>query len=120
MLADRPPFFILGLSSYFKNYCDKWPYSLTDNTPILNPPQFPNGIQLEGSNRCSIDPTTNVETCTGVPSFNTQIRRPDYGIGSILLGGKHVLTTTWYTWDISASRSRQIGQIGDRTASFNA
>jgi len=31
-----------------------------------------------------------------------------------------VLTTTWYAWDISASRSRQIGGVGDRTASFNA
>src|SRR5437879_789308 len=118
--SDGSTIYVRGLYSDFKNYGDKWAYSLTDNTPILNPPQFPNGIQLEGSNGCSIDPTTNVETCTGVPSFNTQIRRPDYGIGSILLGGKHVLTTTWYTWDISASRSRQIGQIGDRTASFNA
>src|SRR5438445_2927915 len=118
--SDGSTIYVRGLYSDFKNYGDKWAYSLTDNTPILNPPQFPNGIQLEGSNGCSIDPTTNVETCTGVPSFNTQIRQPDYGIGSILLGGKHVLTTTWYTWDISASRSRQIGQIGDRTASFNA
>ncbi len=36
------------------------------------------------------------------------------------MGGKHVLTTTWYAWDISAARSSQVGQIGDRTASFNA
>src|SRR5437667_4259917 len=110
-LAEGSNIYIHGLYSDFKNYGDRWVYSLTDNTPILNPPQFPNGIQLEGSNGCSIDPTTNVETCTCVPSFNTQIRRPDYGIESILPGGKHVLTATWYTWDISASRSRQIGQI---------
>src|SRR5437016_11153342 len=66
--SDGSTIYVRGLYSDFKNYGDKWAYSLTDNTPILNPPQFPNGIQLEGSNGCSIDPTTNVETCTGVPS----------------------------------------------------
>jgi len=90
--SDGSTIYIRGLYSDFKNYGDRWVYSINDNL-------YSNG---------------------GPPSFNDQIRRPDYGIGSIMLGGKHVLTTTWYTWDISASRSRQIGQIGDRTASFNA
>ena len=106
--------------SDFHNYGDRWVYSLTDNTPILNPPQYPNGITLQGSNGCSIDPNTGIESCTGGPSFNDQIRRPDYAIGSLLLGGKHVLSTTWYAWDVSASRSRQIGGVGDRTASFSS
>jgi TonB-dependent receptor len=111
--TDGSTIYIRGLYSDFKNYGDRWVYSLTDNTQ---------GIALLGSNGCATDPITGRTTapCTGVPSFNDQIRRPDYGIGSILLGGKHVLTATWYAWDISASRSRQIGQIGDRTASFNA
>ncbi len=119
-LGDGSDIYIRGLYSDFKNYGDRWVYSLTDNTPILNPPQYPNGIQLQGSNGCSIDSTTGAESCTGVPSFNAQIRRPDYGIGSVLLGGKHVLTSSWYAWDLSASRSRQIGQVGDRTALFTA
>src|SRR5881409_359968 len=111
--SDGSTIYIRGLYSDFKNYGDKWVYSFTDNTQ---------GITLLGSNGCTPDPTTGLTTapCTGVPSFNAQIRRPDYGIGSILLGGKHVLTTTWYTWDISASRSRQVGGVGDRTAFFNA
>src|SRR5262249_41702404 len=54
------------------------------------------------------------------PSFNTQLRRPDYAIGSVVLGGKHVLTTTWYAWDLSVARSRQLGQVGDKSASFDA
>src|SRR6266581_3228391 len=119
-LGDGSDIYIRGLYSDFKNYGDRWVYTLTDNTPILNPPQYPNGIQLQGSNGCSIDSTTGAESCTGVPSFNAQIRRPDYGIGSVLLGGKHVLTSSWYAWDLSASRSRQIGQVGDRTALFTA
>ena len=110
--SDGSTIYIRGLYSDFKNYGDRWVYSFTDNTQ---------GIQLEGSNGCQTDSSgVTIAPCTGVPSFNAQIRRPDYGLGSILLGGKHVLTTTWYTWDISASRSRQVGQIGDRTASFNA
>src|SRR5205814_4154377 len=132
--SDGSTIYVRGLYSDFHNYGDVWVYSLTDNTPIFNdlkPNQFPNGIQLQGSNGCSIDrnqtlpdgspnPDYGNESCTGVPSFRDQIRRPDYAVGSILLGGKHVLTTTWYTWDISASRSSQDHQIGDRTASFNA
>src|SRR6266850_4403899 len=118
--SDGSTVYIRGLYSDFHNDGDVWIYSLTDNTPILNPPQYPNGITLQGSNGCSIDSTTGIESCTGVPSFRDQIRRPDYAVGSILLGGKHVLATTWYTWDISASRSSQVHQIGDRTVSFNA
>ena len=90
--SDGSTLYIRGLYSDFHNYGDRWVYSINDNL-------YNNG---------------------GPPSFNDQIRRPDYGIGSLLLGGKHVLTTTWYAWDISASRSRQVGQVGDRTASFNA
>jgi len=111
--SDGSTLYIRGLYSDFHNYGDRWVYSLTDNTQ---------GIALQGSNGCATDPATGLTTapCSGVPSFNDQIRRPDYAVGSVLLGGKHVLTTTWYAWDISAARSSQVGQVGDRTASFNA
>ena len=132
--SDGSTIYVRGLYSDFKNNGDRWVYSLTDNTPIFNPlrpNQFPNGIRLQGSNGCSIDtvqtlpngspnPDYGNESCTGVPSFNSQIRRPDYAVGSILLGGKHVLTTTWFVWDTSVARSSQVGQVGDRTVSFNA
>jgi TonB-dependent receptor len=111
--SDGSTIYIRGLYSDFHNYGDRWVYSLTDNTT---------GIQLQGSNGCATDPTTGltVQPCTGTPSFNAQIRRPDYAIGSILLGGKHVLTTTWFTWEGSVARASQVGQVGDKTASFNA
>jgi TonB-dependent receptor len=110
-LGDGSNIYLHGLYSDFHNYGDRWVYSLTDNTT---------GILLDGANGCATDPTTGVTVapCTGTPSFNDQIRRPDYAIGSLLLGGKHVLTTTWYAWDISASRSSQVGQVGDRSANF--
>ncbi len=97
-LAEGSNIYARFLYSDFHNYGDRWVYSLNDNTP---------NITLLGSNG-------------GTPSFNDQIRRPDYAIGSLLVGGKHVLTATWYSWDVSASRSRQIGQVGDQNASFAA
>ena len=112
-LAEGSDIYVHGLYSDFHNYGDRWVYSFTDNTT---------GLLLGGSNGCATDPVTGLteQPCTGTPSFNNQIRRPDYAIGSILIGGKHVLSTTWYAWDATVSRSRQIGQVGDRTASFNS
>lgn len=74
------------LYSDFQNYGDRWVYSLTDNSGanVLQPPG------------------------TGTPSFNTSDRRPDIAIASLLVGGKHVFTSTWYSWDVAASRSRDI------------
>ena len=110
-LAEGSNIYLHGLYSDFKNFGDRWVYSLNDNTT---------GLQLLGSNGCSTDSTgTTVAPCTGVPSFNTQIRRPDYAIGSLILGGKHVFSSTWFAWDISAGRSRQIVN-GDPSASFDS
>jgi TonB-dependent receptor len=86
--------YLRGLYSDFKNYGDRWVYSLTDNTPVFNPnipSQFLNAPTLFGNNGCSFD-KTGFENCGSPATFNTQSRRPDYGIGSIVIGGKHVLT----------------------------
>ncbi|HEY6268831.1 MAG TPA: TonB-dependent receptor [Candidatus Acidoferrum sp.] len=107
--TDGSTIYIRGLYSDFHNYGDRWVYTLVDNTP---------GLTLGGSNGCS--GVTPGQPCTGLPSANVQQRRPDYAIGSVLLGGKHVLTTTWYTWDLSVSRSSQVGQVGNNNASFAA
>src|SRR5208337_530816 len=96
-LSEGSDIYVRALYSDFKNFGDRWVYTLNDNTP---------GISLLGSNG-------------GTPSFNTSIRRPDYAIGSVVVGGKHVLNTTWYTWDFSVSRSRQI-ENGDPEASFGS
>jgi TonB-dependent receptor len=96
--AEGSNIYLRWLYSDFKNYGDRTVYSLTDNTP---------GIQLLGSNGCDTDANgTTIAPCTGTPSFNTQIRRPDIAIGNLLLGGKHVLNSSWYSWNLSASRSK--------------
>jgi TonB-dependent receptor len=106
-LSEGSNIYIRGLYSDFKNYGDRWVYSLTDNTAIQSP-VTPNGIALLGSNGCGYDPTDdpNHVVCGGTPEFSVQTRRPDIAIGSVLIGGKHNLTSTWFSWDVSAGRSR--------------
>jgi TonB-dependent receptor len=91
-LGEGSNIYARGLYSDFQNYGDRWVYSLTDNTPNI-------GL-LHGNGGG-----------TGTPSFNTQDRRPDIAIGSLLVGGKHVFTSTWYSWDASISRSRDINAL---------
>jgi len=55
-----------------------------------------------------------------VPSFNSQIRRPDYAVGSILLGGKHVLTTTGLSGCFRGAFEPRSAKLVTRTVSFNA
>ena len=70
---------------------------MSDNTP---------GIQLLGSNGCDTnDAGLTVGPCGGTPSFNNSIRRPDITIGDLAVGGKHVLSRSWLSWDVAASRS---------------
>lgn len=97
-IADGSNIYARLLYSDFHNYGDRWVYTINDNTP---------GITLLNSNG-------------GVPSSNVQQRRPDYAIGSFLVGGKHVFATTWFAWDASVSRSSQSGQVGNNNANFAA
>ncbi len=99
-LGEGSDVYMRLLYSNFKNYGDRWVYSLTDNSGanVLQPPGTAG---------------------TNTPSFNTQDRRPDIGIGSMLIGGKHVLSTTWYAWDVSAGRS-YLDNILPGTASFGS
>ena len=112
-IRDGQNAYLRVLYSDFKNWGDRWAYSLTDNTP---------GIQLlnPGNVGCPTDDSgTTIAPCGGTPSFNTQRRSPDFGVGSVLLGGNHVFSNTWYTWEASVSQSTQTGSGGD-TASFGS
>ena len=95
-LAEGSNIYLRGFYSDFKNFGDRWVYTLNDNSAVTT---------LNGNG--------------GTPGFNTQIRLPDYGIGSLVLGGKHVQSTSWFAWDASVSRSRQLGE-NDPTASFRS
>jgi TonB-dependent receptor len=98
-LGEGSNVYLRGFYSDFKNFGDRWVYTLNDNTD-------PVAAGLLNSNG-------------GTPSFNTSIRLPDYAIASVVLGGKHVRSSTWYAWDVSVSRSRQLGE-NDPSATFRS
>lgn len=79
-LGNGSNIYLRGLYSLFHNFGDRWVYSLFDNTP-----------------------TTTLLGNGGIPSFNNSTRRPRYTIESLVLGGKHELTNTWFAWDVSGS-----------------
>src|SRR6516164_1785967 len=98
-LGQGSNIYLRGLYSNFHNYGDRWAYTLTDNTPGIQP-------LAPGNVGCATDSTgTTVPPCTAAPTFNAQLRNPDIGVGSLMLGGRHVQATTWFSWDLSASRS---------------
>jgi TonB-dependent receptor len=52
------------------------------------------------------------------PKFTTSSRVPDYGIASLGIGGKHVFSNSWMSWELSAARSRELGAAGNPGATF--
>jgi TonB-dependent receptor len=86
--------------SDFKDYGNKWVYSLNDD---VNPP--------------SMGPLSTAIT-PDVPKFSTSSRVPDYGAASVAIGGKHVFSSSWLSWDLSAARSRELGAAGNPGATF--
>jgi TonB-dependent receptor len=73
------------LYSDFKDFGDKWVYSLQNND---------------------------------VPAFSTSNRVPDFLVSSLAVGGKHALTKSIVTWELSVARSRQLNAAGDPGVDF--
>jgi TonB-dependent receptor len=73
------------LYSDFKNDGDRFAYQLQDNTPGLS--------LLAPQNQ------------GGLPSYDAELRSPDIQVGSVILGGNHVFSKTWYTWEANVGRS---------------
>ena len=73
-----------GLYSHFDNFGDRWVLTPTINSFTTSPTQG-------GTD--------------GNMSYGASIRRPVEVIGSLVAGGRHNFHTSWFTWEISASRS---------------
>src|SRR5208282_1328060 len=86
--------------SDFKDYGNKWVYTLNDD---VNPP--------------SMGPLSTAIT-PDVPKFSTSSRLPDYGAFSLAIGGKHVFSNSWLSWELSAARSRELAAAGNPGATF--
>jgi TonB-dependent receptor len=107
--SENSSIYIRAIYSSFHDFGDKWVYSLTDNTA---------GIQLNNSNGCGTANGVTVPPCSGAPAFSESNRVPVFNIGSLLVGGKRDFTSSWFSWDISVSRSQQLQSGGDEGADF--
>jgi TonB-dependent receptor len=93
--------FLHYFDSDFKDYGNKWAYTLNDDV-TQNP----------------LGPTAPPIIAPDSPKFSTSSRLPDYGIAVLGIGGKHVLHDSWMSWDASAARSRQLAAAGNPGATF--
>jgi TonB-dependent receptor len=100
-LSEGSSLYAHGLYSDFKDYGDKWVYTLTNT---VNPADTPTG-----------DPAT---FSGGLPQFSNSKRAPDYGLGSVAIGGKHQFTNSWLHWDASFARGRQEAAAGNPGTDF--
>lgn len=86
-LSEGSNIYLRGLYSDFKDYGNKWVQTITDG-PTIGPPQA-----------------------------SDDWRRPDFAIGSLVLGGKHMFQNSWLNWDASVARSRTLSE-SDGGANF--
>jgi TonB-dependent receptor len=102
-LSEGSLLFAKVFYSDFKDYGDKWVYT-------LNAGAFPP--------HC--DPTDPDNPCGDTPKYSTSKRAPDYGLGVLTIGGNHLLTNSWLKWDADISRARQLAAAGNPGAKFKA
>ena len=94
-ISDTSSVYLKGLYALFHNYGNEWDYNQTTT--------FTQQGQPDG---------------TGAVGFNASIRRPVQDLGSLQLGGRHILSQTLFSWDAESS----IGRTRDKgysNASFN-
>jgi len=84
-LGEGAGLFLRYFYSDFKDYGDKWVYTLNDD------------VSANSQGQPVITPDS--------PKFTTSSRLPDYGIGSLAIGGKHVFSNSWLSWELSAALS---------------
>jgi TonB-dependent receptor len=85
-LHEGSGIYLRGLYSTFRNWGQKWVYTLNDGPNLGNP--------------------------DGLPQASQDWRRPDFAIGSLVAGGKHVFQSSWLSWDASVARSRSLNGDG--------
>ena len=54
------------------------------------------------------------------PKFKYSIRRPDFAIGSLSIGGNHTFGNKWFTWGSAVSRGRELDAGGNPGGAFDA
>ena len=81
--SDTSSIYLKGLYALFHNYGNRWDYNLTTGLTAAGQPDG-----------------------TGSSRFGAEIRRPVQDLGSIQLGGHHVITRSLFNWDLESSVGR--------------
>lgn len=81
--SDTSNIYLKGLYSLFHNYGNRWDYNVATT--------FTTSGQPDG---------------TGNTSFGAEIRRPIQDLGSLQLGGRHVISRSLLSWDAESSIGR--------------
>jgi len=102
-LSEGSLLFVKTFYSDFKDYGDKWVYSLND--------------QVSPASTSTGDPAT---FSGDTPKYSTSKRAPDYGLGLITVGGNHLFSNSWFNWEMAVSRARQLAAAGNPGAKFKA
>ena len=98
-LDDNTSFYANGIYSDLKDWGDKWYYK----------------------------PVSQVLSATGVysskaakaPAFYTSSKRPNASVGTLILGGRHLGSKSWFTAVASASYSYEVDSAGNPKADFS-
>jgi TonB-dependent receptor len=98
-----------ALYSNFEDYGNKWVFTVNDNSGIAQCP--PSGLP---STECLGEPNSVPTT----PVFKSTSRRPELGIGSLVLGGRHFFSSRWVVWEASVARSREFASAGNPGPDF--
>jgi len=82
-LTETSSIYLKGLYSLFHNYGNRWDYNLSTGFTAAGQPDGSGSVQ-----------------------FGAEIRRPVQDIGSLQLGGRHVITRSLLSWDVESSIGR--------------
>ncbi len=97
-LREDSSVYIRGLYSNFEDYGNKYVFTVNDNS--ANPGlAAPNSVPAD-------------------PLYSSTSRRPEYAIGSLAVGGRHVFSSRWVTWEASVARSREFASAGNPGPDF--
>jgi TonB-dependent receptor len=114
-LTEGSNIYVKGLYSDFHDFGETWVYTPNYGNTIksVNGPQitFNNGLDCQAINQVAdTDPTQPQNPCQpGFMQYRHYVRRPDQQIFSILTGGRHDLSSTLITYEVSGSRAHNIG-----------
>ena len=84
-LKENSSIYVHYLYSNFKDYGNKWVYTLNDGD---------------------------------VPKFTTSQRTPDFSIGMVSVGAKHLFTNSWLAWELSVADAGQLQAAGNPGVTF--